>query len=591
MNEQELIQEREALHTQLTTAAEETQNGANLEGLQVFPSTQEWVAAQARYTELGNLIHIAAFQLPDNATVTVVAPPTPEAVAAADRQQLAQQAGEQAAAAAQATATEQVTATPEPTGATASSGATEGQAGAQPEAAGTSASATGAATAAAPINPAAPGQATAAAADASTPSSAGDATEGQAGDAPAVLAPRPASEANDVRQVVDGLLANAQAIARNEGETLLSNAMASLRAQTIAGSLGNPGAMMAHDAGDALAEQLFGPVWDRFQNDIQAMAGYIQPYNVGALAAAVNMPITDVSRIAPDAIPLPPMMRRTLFDIVPKQTNRRGIEVKVRLLSETGREGAAAPVEQAAPIPESAYEFKAVNDLMETVAEFTPFKLRDLQLDRAIFVATAKWALGRLERRVEAGIARGDGNDPQLKGLMTSWGIPSFEKPTGLSTWQYLIRAYYKVFEDHEANPTHIVLHPEEWAKLLTNTGLFGSGSSNEATSNNNPIWESLKGLFQSEISPIIISKQLDATDKGKALVGDFSMCKYYEYPELINKMVQAYMYTIPTQANLPTGGDETKFVPPATAEHLMLATTGTLVVTYQPGFLTLDLN
>lgn len=574
--------ELQTLHEQIAAAMTETQNGANPEALTTFESIEALATAQARYVELPHLIQVASFQLPETADAVVVTPTVAEPAPAEGQ---AADPGTSASGEGTAAVDPPTPAAAPAAGTTTASGDAPASTGAVDPVATDPAVAAAAADPAATADPAPTGAAAAAVA-----AGAGVTTTVPEQAAAAILAARPASLAHDVRTMVDGLLAGAQERLQLGGQTAHAEELASLRAQTVAGSVGGAGAMMAHQRpAAALAESIAGPVWDAFQNDVRAAIGFTVPYNVGTMAAAVNMVAPGQSMLSPERIGLPPMMRRTLFDIIPKQTNTRGVEVKVRILSNTGAAGVAAPTAQAAPMPESAYAFEPVSDWMEAVAEYTPFKLRDLQLDRALFVSTVEQALKNLDRKVEQGIARGDGTDPNIKGLMTAWSVADFAKPAGYSVWQYLVDSYYQVFNDHEAVPTHIVLHPLEFSKILTDTGMYGTGADlTTAKSNNTPIWSDLAMLFGSEISPIILSKQLDAADQGKALIGDFSMCTYYEYPELLQKMLPAFMYEIPTA--LPAA-KQVKFAAPATAEILELAVTGTLIVTYHRGFKKLDLN
>lgn len=203
------------------------------------------------------------------------------------------------------------------------------------------------------------------------------------------------------------------------------------------------------------------------------------------------------------------LRRPVVADLIP-QTEVTGINA-VRYMEITTFTNAAAPVAENAAKPESALAATERTVPIEVIATYLPVtnqQLDDVPMIRQVIDNQLRMMLLLTE---ETQLLSGSGTTPQLTGFYNKSGIQTQAKGAD-DTPTAIFKAMQKVRSVGFAEPSGVVLHPDDWTDirtLKTVDGIFIWGSPAEAGPER--IWG----------KPVIITT---AATSGTGLTGDFSM-------------------------------------------------------------------
>lgn len=195
-----------------------------------------------------------------------------------------------------------------------------------------------------------------------------------------------------------------------------------------------------------------------------------------------------------------------VLDLIPQGTTSQAAVV---YMEETTATNSAAETAEAAAYPESALALTERTSNVRKIPTFLP--VTDEQLEDVPQVMG--YINGRLvfflRQRLDSQVINGDGNAPNLRGLLNVVGIQTQAKGTDPGP-DAIYKAMVKVRITGRAMPSGVVLHPTDWQNirlLRTAEGVYIWGNPSEAGPER--IW----GL------PVA---QCDALSAGTGIVADF---------------------------------------------------------------------
>lgn len=196
-----------------------------------------------------------------------------------------------------------------------------------------------------------------------------------------------------------------------------------------------------------------------------------------------------------------------ILDLIPDgQTGQAAIIY----MEETTRTHSAAEVAEAGTYPEDAFALTERSSTVRKIASWVPVTDEQLEDVSAVSSYLDNRLRFGLRQRLDNQVINGDGNAPNLKGILNTSGILT-QATAADPVPDAIHKAMTKVIVTGRAQPGAIVMHPNDWEGirlLRTADGIYIWGSPQEAGTPR--IW----GL------PIAVS---DAIAENTGLVGDFA--------------------------------------------------------------------
>jgi len=195
-----------------------------------------------------------------------------------------------------------------------------------------------------------------------------------------------------------------------------------------------------------------------------------------------------------------------VISIIPANTTDEGYYT---WMEETTFTNAAAEVAEGAAFPEAALALTEKTQVVETVAVWIPVTDRQLEDVSGIRDYIDQRLELFLRLRMNTQVIAGNGTTPNLKGILNWSGIQTQAKGAD-PVFDAIRKGMTKIRVTGQANPSHVVLHSNDWQEIcLTRTadGLYILG--NPASDTPKRIW----GL------PVVETAVLT---EGTGLVGDF---------------------------------------------------------------------
>jgi len=200
-----------------------------------------------------------------------------------------------------------------------------------------------------------------------------------------------------------------------------------------------------------------------------------------------------------------------ILDLIPTRPINQAVD---KYMAETTRTHSSAEKAEAAQYAESTFVWAEQTNTVQKITDSIP--VTDEQLEDAPEVAgllDQRLRFG-LRQRLDQQVFNGDGNSPNLKGMLTVSGIQTQAKSTD-PVFDAIFKAMIKVRITGRAFPNAIIMHPTDWQNVrLTRTadGLYIMGNPSEVGP------QSLFGL------PVALC---DAGSAGTAVVADLANFTY----------------------------------------------------------------
>lgn len=155
---------------------------------------------------------------------------------------------------------------------------------------------------------------------------------------------------------------------------------------------------------------------------------------------------------------------------------------KIEWFEETTFTNSAAETAEGAAKPESALDFTLVESNVRKIATWIPVTDEMLE-DQAFFESFLRERLGYMVKaREELQLLRGDGTSQNLLGLYNQTGVQTVTG-YGLSTLDSIYKAMTEIRTDAFAEPTAMVVHPQDWFDIRTSKDQNGNYLLGPATS------------------------------------------------------------------------------------------------------------
>ena len=166
-----------------------------------------------------------------------------------------------------------------------------------------------------------------------------------------------------------------------------------------------------------------------------------------------------------------PQEERTVADLMLQGTTSAQ---KVTYYEETTFTNSAAEVAEAGLKPESALDFTLREDDVRKIATWVPVT-DEMMEDVPAFESYLRGRLAFMVRqREELQLLQGNGTSPNILGLYNRSGVQTVTG-YGLSTIDSILKAITEVQKDAFAEPTALVVHPNDWFEIRTSKDTTGN--------------------------------------------------------------------------------------------------------------------
>jgi HK97 family phage major capsid protein len=264
--------------------------------------------------------------------------------------------------------------------------------------------------------------------------------------------------------------------------------------------------------GDEQADQNGGrPQFKSLGELVTEHASFKALHNVPGARIAVDLPgvnlktlMTTAAGLAPESTRSPRLIlsvqrRPVVADLIPQDNTN---QAAVKYMEETTFTNNAAAVAEGGTKGEAALVFTERTVLVETIAVWLPVTMQQLEdVDGMRAIIDNRLRL-MIELAEEAELLNGDGTTPNLNGFYTA--VTQTQAKGADATPTALYKAITKVRVNGMAEPTGLVIHPNDWQDEVY---IFGNPFQQDA---GRTIW----GL------PVVPTT---AATEGTALLGDFA--------------------------------------------------------------------